>query len=66
MDTEELKRRAGIVTESKGSLHRYDVKVGVDGINMWTSVYAESPSYATKIAKKMFGKVIGRAKKSKD
>lgn len=65
MDIKELKSRAGIVTESKASLKRYDVKVKVDGINMWTSVYAESVSYATKVAKKTFGNVIGRPSKSK-
>lgn len=69
MDTNDLKRRAGIVSddlnEASGKAKKWNVRVKVGGEAMWTAVYAETEDRASKIAKKLFGKnnVIGRPSK---
>ncbi len=69
MDTNDLKRRAGIITddlnEASGKAKKWNVRVKVGGEAMWTAVYAETVDRASKIAKKLFGKnnVIGRPSK---
>jgi len=67
MDTKELQRRAGIVTEGEGSLSLYSVQVKAGGVNMTTAVYAESVDKANRLLEKMYGKsaVITRPKKWK-
>ncbi len=68
MDTNDLKRRAGItdeLNEASGKAKKWNVRVKVGGEAMWTAVYAETEDRASKIAKKLFGKnnVIGRPSK---
>lgn len=69
MDTNDLKRRAGIVSddlnEASGKAKKWNVRVKVGGEAMWTAVFAETEDRASKIAKKLFGKnnVIGRPSK---
>lgn len=69
MDTNDLKRRAGIVSddlnEASGKAKKWNVRVKVGGEAMWTAVYAETQDRAATIAKKLFGNsnVIGRPSK---
>lgn len=68
MDTNDLKRRAGItdeLNEASGKAKKWNVRVKVGGEAMWTAVYAETEDRASKISKKLFGKnnVIGRPSK---
>jgi len=69
MDIDDIKKRAGIVSddlnEASGKAKKWNVRVKVDGEAMWTAVYAETTDRAAKIAKKLFGKnnVIGRPSK---
>ena len=67
MDTKDLQRRDGIVTEGESSLSLYSVQVKVGGVNMTTAIYAESVDKANRLLKKMYGKsaVITRPKKWK-
>lgn len=69
MDTDDLKRRAGIspddLNEASGKSKKWNVRVKIDSEAMWTAVYAETEERASKIAKKLFGKnnIIGRPSK---
>ena len=69
MDTDDIKRRAGIVpddlNEASGKAKKWNVRVKVSGEAMWTAVYAETEDRASRIAKKLFGNgnVIGRPSK---
>lgn len=68
MDTNDLKRRAGItdeLNEASGKAKKWNVRVKVGGEAMWTAVYAETEDRASKIAKKLFGNsnVVGRPSK---
>ncbi len=69
MDTNDLKRRAGItpddINEATGNPAKWKVRVKVEGEAVWTAVYAETQDRAAKIAKKLFGKnnLVGRPKK---
>ena len=67
MDTKELQRRAGIITEGEGSLSLYSVQVKAGGVNMTTAIYAESVDKANRLLEKMYGKsaVITSPKKCK-
>ena len=63
MNTDDLKRRAGI-TEDKGSIAKYNVKVKIDGTVMWTCVFAENVERARKIANHLYDSVVGRPTKA--
>jgi len=69
MDTNDLKRRAGIISddlnEASGNPTKWKVKIKVEGEAVWSAVYAETQDRAAKIAKKLFGKnnLIGRPTK---
>ena len=67
MDTKDLQRRAGIITEGEGSLSLYSALVKAGGVNMTTAIYAESVDKANRLLEKMYGKsaVITRPKKWK-
>ena len=67
MDTKDIQRRAGIITEGEGSLSLYSAQVKAGGVNMTTAIYAESVDKANRLLEKMYGKsaVITRPKKWK-
>jgi len=43
-------------SETTGTVHKFEVKVSLDGTLMKTAVFAENLSRATKIAEKLYGK----------
>lgn len=42
-------------SESTGRVHKWHVKVSIDGTIMQTAIFAENVTRAKKIAKKLFG-----------
>lgn len=43
-------------SESTGTVHKFEVKISLDGTLMKSAVFAENLSRATTIAEKIFGK----------